>query len=424
VAVLASGIALTQVLYLAVTPVLTRLYTPEDFGVLAVFAAAGAVWGVVSSLRYEYAIPLPKDSDTAAGLLAAGAAILGVQSVVGLGIAVSVGPSVCRALNVPALAPWIWLLPFDVLLGGLYGLFYMWGLRLRAYRTIATSKVAQGIWRSALQCGLGFVHVAPGGLLVGWVAGQGASWTTLARFAIRTADGVFSRVTVASARHAARRYIRFATYGSASGLLSVTARQLTPVALVYLFGIGVGGQFGLAQRVLAVPVGLVGAAVSEAYLGMAPELLRERPAELRRIFSRLTMRLALLGILPALVILVAGPWLFSTIFGETWYTAGQYARFLTPAVLMDFIVFPTSQTANIFERQDLQSIADAVLLALLIGVFLAGSFFNWSADATILGVSCALCLYSCLCFSLYWWLLRRRGKEDPDPLQDTGATTG
>ena len=169
--ILASGIGLTQILYLAITPVLTRLYTPEDFGILAVFGATAAVWGVVSSLRYEYSIPLPEDSDLAASLLVVGAFVLGVQSVVGLALTILFGASICRSLNVPELAPWIWLLPFDILVGGLYGLFYMWALRLKAYRPIATSKVTQGLWRAALQCGLGLLHIAPGGLLLGLVAG-------------------------------------------------------------------------------------------------------------------------------------------------------------------------------------------------------------------------------------------------------------
>ena len=416
--ILASGIGLTQILYLAITPVLTRLYTPEDFGILAVFGATAAVWGVVSSLRYEYSIPLPEDSDLAASLLVVGAFVLGVQSVVGLALTILFGASICRSLNVPELAPWIWLLPFDILVGGLYGLFYMWALRLKAYRPIATSKVTQGLWRAALQCGLGLLHIAPGGLLLGLVAGQGAGWMTLGRLARRNNEGAFSRVTIASAKYAARRYVRFATYGSAAGLLNVTARQMTPLVLVYLFGVGVAGQFGLAQRVLAVPVGLVGAAVSEAYIGVAPELLRERPAELRRLFSRLTKRFAIVGILPALLIIIAGPWLFSLVFGQTWYTAGHYARLLTPAVLMDFIVYPISQTANIFERQDLQSIADLACLAMLIAVFVASSRFEWSADMTVLGASVSMCLYAGLCLSLYWRLLWKRS-EGRDSLHDS-----
>lgn len=375
---------------------------------MAVFTSLSVLWSTVTTLRYEYAIPLPEDSNVAANLLMVGASVLGIGVVAGFVVTLLLGPALCRALNVPELASWIWLLPISVLLADTYGLLYMWALRQRAYRPIATTKVTQSMWRAALQFTLGLLSVQPAGLLVGQMAGSAGGITTLWRLAAGTSDGAFSRLSFSSARRAARRYVRFATYGTASGLVSGISRQITPLVFAYLFGAGVAGMFGLTQRVLAVPVGLVGVAISEAYLGVAPGLLCERPSELRRLFSKLTKRLLVIGILPALVVMIAGPWLFSTIFGETWWVAGQYARFLAPAILMDFIVYPLSQTANIFERQDLQSVADFACLAMLIAVFAAASGFGWSASATVLSVSVALCLYSGLCFLLYWWLLRRR----------------
>jgi O-antigen/teichoic acid export membrane protein len=419
VAILASGIALAQIISLGTTPLLTRLYTPEDFGVLVVFTSVSVLWSTVTTLRYEYAIPLPKDSNVAANLLMVGASVLGIQVVAGFVVTLLLGPALCRALNVPELASWIWLLPISVLLGDTYGLLYMWALRQRAYGAIATTKVTQSIWRAALQSALGLFSLQPAGLLLGQMAGSAGGITRLWRIAADTSDGGFPRVDFSSARRAARRYARFATYGTASGLISGISRQITPLVFAYLFGTGVAGMFGLTQRVLAVPVGLVGVAISEAYLGVAPGLLREQPQELRRLFSRLTKRLLVIGMPPALVVMIAGPWLFSTIFGENWWDAGQYARFLAPAILMDFIVYPISQTANIFERQDLQSLADFACLAMLIAVFAAASGFGWSASATVIGVSGALCLYSGLCFMLYWWLLRRRS-AGRDSANDSG----
>jgi O-antigen/teichoic acid export membrane protein len=403
------------------SPLLTRLFSPDDFGVLAVFTSISILWSTVTTLRYEYAIPLPKDSQMAADLFVAGALILGVQVVVGFVLTFMFGPDLCRALNVPGLTPWIWLLPFSVLLSDTYGLLYMWGLRQRAYRAIATTKVTQSVWRTVIQCGLGLLGVQPAGLLLGQMAGSAGGITTLWRLAARTGNGAFSRVRLATARRAARRYVRFATYGTASGLVSGISRQMIPLAFAFLFGATVAGMFGLTQRVLAMPVQLLSVAISEAYLGVAPAMLRERPDDLRRLFWKLTTRLFLIGILPTVLVVAAGPWLFSTIFGQTWYAAGQYARFLAPAILMDFIVYPISQTANIFERQDLQSVADFTCLGMLIAVFALASSLGWSAGASVLGVSCALCLYSGLCFSLYWWLLRRRSREGQGPQQATAA---
>jgi O-antigen/teichoic acid export membrane protein len=422
VATLAGGIALTQLVTLATAPLLTRLYTPQDFGVLAVYTSIVAMWGVVSTLRYEYAVPLPKDPDTAASLLAVGGFVLGIECAVGFIVSLILGPTICRILNVPELVPWIWLLPLTVLLAGAYGLLYMWALRHKAYRRIATTKVTQGIWRAALQCGLGLLGVAPAGLLLGQAAGAAAGGTTLWRLARRTDEGAFSRVSISSARRAARRYVRFATYGSASGLLSAIGYEAIPLAFAYLFGASVAGMFGLTLRVLSMPMGLLGVAIGDAYLGVAPALLRERPAELRRLFSGLARRLLAIGILPAVVVMVAGPWLFSAVFGDTWSVAGQYARFLAPAILMEFVISPMSQTANIFERQDLQGLVNLAGIVMLTAVFVAASLFEWSAGKSVLAVSVALCVSWGLCFALYWWLLRKR-RGGPEQAYETVAHT-
>jgi O-antigen/teichoic acid export membrane protein len=59
VAVVTAGSALGQGLVVASAPLLTRLYTPADFGVLAVYGSIVSLVAVVAALRYEFAIALP-----------------------------------------------------------------------------------------------------------------------------------------------------------------------------------------------------------------------------------------------------------------------------------------------------------------------------------------------------------------------------
>jgi hypothetical protein len=61
VAVLASGTAISQAIPIAAMPVLTRLYTPEEFGTVVLYLALASLLGVVATARYELAIPLPHD---------------------------------------------------------------------------------------------------------------------------------------------------------------------------------------------------------------------------------------------------------------------------------------------------------------------------------------------------------------------------
>lgn len=120
VSVLAGGAALAQGLSILAAPLLSRLYAPEDFGVLGVYASLLAIAGVVASLRYELAIPLPEDDAVAGDVLrlALVTCVL-ISAVAGLVVLVF-GSWLVSVLNAPGLAPYLWLLPLGVLVLGLY----------------------------------------------------------------------------------------------------------------------------------------------------------------------------------------------------------------------------------------------------------------------------------------------------------------
>src|SRR6187431_1744880 len=76
VAAIAAGTAGGQLLVLASAPILSRQYEPAAFGALAVFLAIALIVTSVGSLRYEIAIPLPRDDRVAADLVVICAVLL------------------------------------------------------------------------------------------------------------------------------------------------------------------------------------------------------------------------------------------------------------------------------------------------------------------------------------------------------------
>ena len=67
--ILGTGTIFSQLLNIITIPILTRLYSPADFGLLGIFTAVLTVIMTFISFRYEYAIPVPKDTENAAHLL-------------------------------------------------------------------------------------------------------------------------------------------------------------------------------------------------------------------------------------------------------------------------------------------------------------------------------------------------------------------
>jgi O-antigen/teichoic acid export membrane protein len=208
------------------------------------------------------------------------------------------------------------------------------------------------------------------------------------------------------------RYSRFAWFGTPAGLLNVAGLQGMPLLVAYSYGATVAGWYALTLRVVALPMSLLGAAVGDTYFGIGPELVRTNPAALRSLFKKTAVRLLMIGIGPTVVLMLAGPTLFSFVFGDKWVTAGVYARYLAPAMLAQFVTSPLSDTMIILERPGLQLFTDTLRIALMLGTFLLAHELSWSANTAILLVSLALLLSYIVYFAVYWWLIRRLGGGD------------
>ena len=163
VVTLASGTAMGQLLLVLALPVLTRLYSPADYGALAVYSATLTVLLVLVSLRFEVAIPLPEDDQVAGSLLA-----LSLLSLAAVTLVVSVlvwltGDALVARAKVPALRPYLWLIPIGLAGGGAFQALSYWAIRRRAFGRIARAKVSQGVGQVATQIGLGLAGAgAPG----------------------------------------------------------------------------------------------------------------------------------------------------------------------------------------------------------------------------------------------------------------------
>jgi O-antigen/teichoic acid export membrane protein len=388
VGVLASGTAAGQLLIILASPALTRLYRPADFGAFAVFGAALFTLLQIASLRYEWAILLPERDDRAADLLALS---LGLATAVPAALELAVllaGERFVRWTNTPELGPWLWLLPVSLWAAGIYQALSQWAIRHREFQPIARSQVSQNLARVVCQVGLGFL---PGGgfgamgLVVGDVVGR---WSGAAGLALRIRRGTPPRLgaaTAAGMAAEARRYRRFPFLSGGASLLNQAGLQLTPVLLAALWGAQAAGWYALGQRVVALPLVMVGYSIAQVYAGHASDLARSDAPALRRLFLRTAGSLGLIGAVPFGLLAAFGPRLFGLVFGADWAETGRYFQVLAPLCLAQFVVVPLSQTLAILERQSLQLAWDSLCLLLMVGLF-AGAARAGLAPLVALGL--------------------------------------
>ncbi len=412
VTVLASGTAAGQAIVVLASPVLTRLYTPDDFGVLAVYASFLGIVTVAASLRYQLAIPLPRSDGSAANILALSLICAGIVTAVIALIVTVFGDSIVVWTNAPVLKPYLWLLPVGVALGGAYQAFNYWAVRKRAFTRIAGTKLQQGGGMVATQIGLGFAHFGPLGLILGQVVGQAAGLTNLVRSAWREDRSALLRIRGDRIRWAARRYRRFPYYSTWSGLAYTAGFQLPSILFAALFAPAIAGFYMLANRVLQMPLNLLGQSIGQVFHSSAAEARREH--RLATITLTTIDALVRVGTGPLIILAVVAPEIFAVFFGVDWYQAGVYAQLLVPMLLLQFIFSPLSTLAFVMELQRGVLVFQLSLLFARIAAIVSGAYLEdvilaillYAGASSVVYLGAMVWLFGSAGLQLSTWLMK------------------
>ena len=347
-----TGIVIGQGLAMLAAPVITRLYGPGDLGLLGVYGSLLAIFAGISSLRYVYAIPLPKSDIAAANLVALSLATIVTMSLVSGLLAWLWGTQFLALVKAPALGPYIWLLPLGVLGAGIYQVLNFWGIRRKAFRTIAWTKITQNTGRATAMISLGFAGLGAVGLLVGEIIGHCSGSLRLALFAWRQDKISFQQIEPKRVVEVLRRYKKFPLF-SLSSLLTALGNRLPVLLLAMFYGLQVVGWFALAQWVIVTPITLIGSSISQVYQAELSQLARKAPADLSRLYFKTLKALSLVALVLVPLIVVLAPWLISLVFGQQWRPAGTYIQALSLMYGFQLIGSPLFDTLDILERQDL-----------------------------------------------------------------------
>ena len=366
VGILASGTAGAQAILIACVPFLTRLYAPEDFGMIAVYMSLLALLGILSGLRYELAIPLPEEEVEAANLLALSLILISITSSLSLLIVCSLATPIADLLGIPALSNHLWLLPIGVGLAGVYRTFNYWAIRQKNFSAVSGTQIKQAIAIATIQ--LACFKLGGLGLILGQTCSQGIGCFSLSNSAL--SSGVLKRVSRKGIWEAACRYRRFPLFSTTAGFTRTAGVQLPPLVLASFFSPAATGLYMLADRVLSKPMSLISNAVGSVFYSEAAGAYRAN--KLGPLVEQLHHQLAHIGFAPALLVLLLGPDLFSMTFGADWTQAGVFAQWMTPWLYLVFVSSSITSITAVTDRQKEGLYVQLVLLLLRMGAILLG----------------------------------------------------
>lgn len=399
---LMGGTALGQALGVLMIPVLARVYSPAEFGVYTVVMALAAPLTTIATLRFELAVPLPRRNSHAYALVAAGFISTLLVTLVALVVTLALPDAISSALGKPDLPSSLWLVPVIAGSMAFYLLLGQLALRELRFRALAGRNALQSMVTLLLQFLAGTSGHSSLGLPIGVAGGQSLGLLALLRGSgLRSREarwGLRPRVI----RVVARRYRRFPLYLTISGLMNVLGLQLPVLLIAAANSTDVAGWLGMAQRVLAFPVMLIGAALGQVYLASAARAVRGDTGLVSPLLRTTTKRLSVLAVAIGVPVLALGPWLFESVLGESWRTSGVYGQALAVGLIVQLVAVPISTTLSVLERQGLQFAWDGLRLVLVSGAVYLSIRAGASPQTVVWVLSAGLAITYAASIQLSW----------------------
>jgi len=382
---LMTGTAVAQAIPIAISPILTRIYSPEDFGLFALFFAILSILSVIANGRYEVAVMLPKKDEDALYLFALGTIINIFISIILLILITIFNSSITKALGNDEISLWLYFIPISLFFTGLFNILTTMNNRQKNYKDIASATVTKSLVMSLVQLVIGLLKSGVLGLILGQILAQFFANVKLFKNIIKDKREISSiqRLKIIAL---AIRYKKFPIFSLPSAIANVLSGQLSNILISSFYSVSTLGFYSLIQRILAIPSVLIGNSIGQVYY---QEGTKER--QIRGVatntFNTTLKKLIIIGFPFFSILFFVIEDLFSFVFGEEWRVAGHYAQIAMPMFFMRFVVTSLSSTYDIFQALKIELIWQVVLLIGSIVIVIVFHLIDFEFEKLLMAMS-------------------------------------
>ena len=356
--------ALAQAIVLLTTPILTRFYSPVDFGTLALFSSLLSFLLAFSTWRFDWSIPNAASRTQAAALLVLGLITLMFFSVTTFVVFWTFSPDWSFWKGFKDLRPFLLLLPIALVGSGMHQLMQAWFIREASLTAVSKTKIAQSVAGTGLNIAGGIAGLGAFGLIASSLV---SAWVGIGVL-FRHAYGLWASVTKLSftrIKACWKRFWREVTFSTMVSIVNTMSLSVTPMLLVQYYSVTEVGWYALMYRLAIAPIGMFTVAIGQSFWAEAAQLVKRDRKALRSLYIKTTKRLILLS-LPIISICAAGPIFVAPLFGKTeWVGAGYVLPAIIPMVFGSIVFSPTNHLI-VFGKQHLQLVCDITRFLLII----------------------------------------------------------
>ena len=371
--ILLKGSALAQFIPLLISPFISRLYTPQEFGALALFTSISTILGSLINGRYEQALVLVDSEEEAKHITILSILISAISSIILFIVFSFFGEYFLTALNIQELNFWFYFIPIVAFSIGVYNTLNYYELRKKNFKTISNSEIYRSVSFAALQLSFPFIKSGLFGLMIGKILSS-----LIAPFYLYKKIKIqFSPFEIEDLKTVAKRYIDFPKFTNFSILLNNLSVNSVTLLIPVLYSTYLLGLYSLMYRVMAAPFAFLGNSINQVFLEEASRQKQDN-GNAYSLTRRLIYQLAIVSVLFYGLSYFFVEDLFAIIYGEEWRMSGVIAKCLLPFFIFKFIASPLTSLHTAFEKQKWSFYLQILMFVLSLASIFFAYLNEWS----------------------------------------------
>ncbi|MBJ9970234.1 oligosaccharide flippase family protein [Providencia rettgeri] len=393
VIIIASGTAGAQIISMLFSPIITRLYGPEVFGILGTFTAILTVITPIAALTYPIAIVLPKSDANAKGI-----AILSIRLAILVSVLIALvllieNDWIAHILRLGIIKEFLLFIPIVMFFSAYQEILAQWCIRKKQFKLTARVTIIQAIILNGAKAGLGLIYPISKTLIIITVFGFLINGILLKLGLKRQKISFFDKkINTGNLFQLAHQYSDFPLYRAPQVVLNALSQSLPILMLASFFGPASAGFYSIGRTVLGIPSTLIGKSVGDVFYPRISEAVNNKE-KVSNLISKATILMSAVGIIPFGVVVIFGPYLFDIIFGSDWVVAGEYARWLALWLYFGFLNRPSVAAIAALKLQGFFLIYELISIVLRVGsLYMGFSIYNSDIIAIALFSICGVIL--------------------------------
>lgn len=374
VAKLLSANVVAQVIGLIVYPILTRIYAPEDFGLLNLFLSIGNILVIIATAEYQYAIVLPKEEKDAVSVLHIGVILL-LLTTLFTSISICWSEEIAMLFKSPALAEYYIWLPLFVLLYGLWNLLSYWYIRQKMYMRISGYQMSQSVLLAGAKTSFGYAGFLEGGLIYSTILAPFISIVLSVTLAFKKCIIPLVHVDISRIAKMTKHYRNFPLFTLPRSVINILSAQLPILLLTPTFGAELIGLWSMALVLGFVPINMITKAFYQVLYQHTTNCVNQQQS-IAKIFKRFTLWCSIIAAPLFIGLYFIIPDLSAWLLGDVWYVSGEYIRWMLPWLFCSLLTMSTNFLSDVFFKQKVGLYFEILLVTLRVIGLAIGIYYG------------------------------------------------